>query len=54
VYVYATGWAPSTFTQFYERVRHDPAWQTVTVPFGHAVMVDMPEELTQILMDAGQ
>ncbi|MBI3797110.1 MAG: alpha/beta hydrolase [Deltaproteobacteria bacterium] len=54
VYVYATGWTPSAFTQFYERVRHDPAWQTATVPCGHAVMVDMPQELTQMLMDAGQ
>ena len=54
IYVYATGWSPSAFTQFYERVRHDPAWQTATVPCGHAVMVDMPQELTQILIDAGQ
>lgn len=53
VYLYATGWTPSPFTQFYEQVRNDPAWQTMTVPCGHVVMVDMPQELTQILMDAG-
>jgi hypothetical protein len=52
VYVYALGRSPSPFTQFYKRLQRDPAWHTVTVPCGTDVMVDMPQELTQILIDA--
>ena len=52
VYVYALGRNPSPFTQFYQRLQRDPAWHTVTVPCGTDVMLDMPQELTQILVDA--
>jgi hypothetical protein len=52
VYVYALGRSPSPFTQFYKRLQRDPAWHTVSVPCGTDVMVDMPQELTQILIDA--
>jgi pimeloyl-ACP methyl ester carboxylesterase len=52
VYVYALGWSPSSFTPFYERLQRDPAWHTVSVPCGHEVMLDRPQELTQILLDA--
>lgn len=52
VFVYAMGRVPSSFTHYYEQLRHDPTWHTVTVPCGHHVMVDMPQELTQILIDA--
>lgn len=52
VYVYAADWSPSAFTQFYERMQQDPTWHTVSVPCGHDVMVDMPQELTQILADS--
>jgi len=34
------------------RLQRDPAWHTVSVPCGTDVMVDMPQELTQILIDA--
>jgi hypothetical protein len=52
VYIYAAGWEPSAFTPFYERLQQDPAWHTVSVPCGHEVMVDMPQALAQILIDA--
>jgi hypothetical protein len=52
VYVYALGWSPSSFTPFYERLQRDPAWHTVSVLCGHEVMLDRPQELTQILLDA--
>ena len=52
VYVYALGRNPSPFTQFYERLQRDPTWHTVTVPCGTEVMLDMPQDLTQILIDA--
>jgi hypothetical protein len=51
VYIYALGWSPSTFTQFHERLHPDPAWRTASVPCGHEVMLDRPQELTQILLD---
>jgi hypothetical protein len=34
-----------------ERLKSDPAWRTYTVPCGHDVMVDMPERLSDILIE---
>jgi len=30
----------------------DPAWHAVTLPCGTEVMLDMPQDLTQVLIDA--
>jgi hypothetical protein len=35
-------------------VQSDPAWRTYEVPSGHDVMVDMPERLTEILLEVAQ
>lgn len=51
-YVYAEGWAPSSFTPFYEKLKSDPAWTVVTSRAGHDVMVDDPEGLARILVQA--
>lgn len=51
VYVYADGWGPSPFTQFYEEAKSNPAWITRTAPCGHDVMVDMPELLAEVLLE---
>ena len=53
-FILATGWdGPSPFPPFYEKAkaRH---WKTRTVPCGHDVMLDLPEELTTILVEATQ
>ena len=51
-FVYADGWGSSSFTPFYKLFQRDPAWRTGSVPSGHDVMIDMPQELTAILIDA--
>jgi pimeloyl-ACP methyl ester carboxylesterase len=51
-YIYAEGWAPSGFTPIYERLKADPGWTVHSVPCGHDVMVDMPEELARLLVAA--
>lgn len=51
-YILATGWnGASPFPPFYERAKAK-GWKTSTVPCGHDVMLDLPEELTQALLDA--
>lgn len=51
-YVYAEGWAPSSFTQFYESLKGKPGWTVLTSAAGHDVMVDDPEGLARILIEA--
>ena len=46
----ATGWNDSPFPVFYDRARAR-GWKTVTIPCGHDVMLDRPEELTRVLLD---
>jgi pimeloyl-ACP methyl ester carboxylesterase len=51
-YILAEGFREgSPFRQFYDRAQAS-GWKTVTVPCGHDVMLDMPEELTRILAEA--
>jgi pimeloyl-ACP methyl ester carboxylesterase len=52
VYVHAAGWARASVRQFYERFRHDPGWRVLSLPCGHDVMIDMPQEVTEILIDS--
>jgi len=51
VYVLANGFvAGSPFPPFYEKAKAR-GWKTLTVPCGHDVMLDLPDELTGILID---
>jgi pimeloyl-ACP methyl ester carboxylesterase len=50
-YILADQWAPSPFTPFYGKAKEN-GWKTLTMPCGHDVMLDMPEELTQALLAA--
>ncbi|BBM04113.1 alpha/beta hydrolase family protein [Microbulbifer sp. GL-2] len=50
VYIYATGWSPGIGRPFFDRAQLDAEWQAVSLPCGHDVMIDMPQELTQILI----
>jgi pimeloyl-ACP methyl ester carboxylesterase len=47
-FILATGFADSPFPQFYESAKAK-GWKTLTVACGHDVMLDRPEELTQVL-----
>ena len=48
-YILATGWNDSPFPKFCERAKAR-GWKTLSVACGHDVMLDKPEELTQILL----
>jgi pimeloyl-ACP methyl ester carboxylesterase len=51
VFILASGFREgSPFGQFYEKAQAR-GWKTLTVPCGHDVMVDRPDELTSILVD---
>jgi pimeloyl-ACP methyl ester carboxylesterase len=51
-FILATGFTDdSPFPPFYEKAR-SRGWTTRTVPCGHDVMVDLPEELTALLLEA--
>jgi pimeloyl-ACP methyl ester carboxylesterase len=50
-YILATGYDHSPFPPFFEKAKAR-GWKTLSVPCGHDVMLDMPAELTQILIGA--
>ena len=52
-YILATDFEETPFPQFYERAKARN-WKTLTVACGHDVMLDLPAELTQILLRAAQ
>lgn len=50
-FILATGWDDSAFPQFYEKAKAR-GWKTLTMECGHDVMLDMPEELTKLLLES--
>jgi hypothetical protein len=54
IYVRAEGYDPSPFGPIAERLKSDTRWQVVGVPCGHDVMVDEPDRLVEILIDASK
>jgi pimeloyl-ACP methyl ester carboxylesterase len=48
-YIWASGWSPSPFPQFYDKAKAK-GWKSITVESGHDVMLDRPEELTELLL----
>jgi len=50
-FILANGWNDSPFPFFYERAKAR-GWKTLSVPCGHDVMLDRPEELTRALLGA--
>ena len=53
VYVHSTVLPrESPFKPFYERVKSDPGWSAHTLACGHDAMLDMPDDVTRILLDA--
>jgi pimeloyl-ACP methyl ester carboxylesterase len=51
-YIRARLYPNPAFDAAYERLQSNPAWRVVEVPCGHDVMIDMPERLTEILLEA--
>jgi pimeloyl-ACP methyl ester carboxylesterase len=51
-YIYANDPQPTTFTQFYEKLKARPGWEVHTLPCTHMVQNDMPDELTALLLKA--
>ena len=50
-YIRASAYPNPAFDTAYARVKADTSWRTYEVPCGHDVMVDMPERLTEILVE---
>ncbi|MGD0955676.1 MAG: alpha/beta fold hydrolase [Candidatus Acidiferrales bacterium] len=50
-FILATGYDGSPFMPSYERAKAK-GWKTLSVPCGHDVMLDLPEELATILVNA--
>lgn len=48
-YILCTGYSPSTFRPFGERLRNDPAWRYDELPTHHYPQVSMPRETAQLL-----
>jgi pimeloyl-ACP methyl ester carboxylesterase len=51
-YIYCNDPAPTTFTPFYEKLKNKPGWVVHTLPCTHMAQMDMPNELTQLLVAA--
>ena len=49
-HILATGWDNSPFLTAHERAKAK-GWKTRTVPCGHEVMLDLPGELTDLLLE---
>jgi hypothetical protein len=41
------------FDGYFEKLKSDPGWHTYAVPSGHDVMIDMPDRLSEILLEVG-
>jgi pimeloyl-ACP methyl ester carboxylesterase len=50
-YIRAVRYPNPGFDQAYARVKADGSWRSYEVPCGHDVMVDMPERLSEILIE---
>jgi pimeloyl-ACP methyl ester carboxylesterase len=48
-YIWASGWSPSPFPQFYEKAQAK-GWKTLAIDCGHDVMLDRPEQLERELL----
>ena len=50
-YIRAANYVNPGFDKALERIKTDKSWRTYGVPCGHDVMVDMPDRLTEILLE---
>ena len=52
IFIKAGDYTPSPFDATVARLSRDPGWRVHSLPCGHDVMVDMPDELARLLIDA--
>ena len=52
-YIRATASPSPLFDGYFEKLKLDPGWHTYAVPSGHDVMIDMPDRLSEILLEVG-
>lgn len=52
LYIRGTAYTPSAFAPIAERLQRDRRWRVASLPSGHDVMVDMPQELAELLKSA--
>jgi len=50
-YIRAAGYENPNFDRFYAKTKADRSWRTYEVACGHDVMIDMPDRLTEILLE---
>ncbi|WP_108650700.1 alpha/beta hydrolase [Dongshaea marina] len=50
-FVYAEGYSNNPHTHRYQQFQKDPNWSCHSLPCGHDVMIDMPQQLANILKD---
>jgi hypothetical protein len=50
-YIRAKGYPSVPFDGFQERLKADATWRVYELPCGHDVMVDMPDRLSEILVE---
>jgi hypothetical protein len=53
-YIRAKSYANPGFDRALAAAQSDSSWRTYGVPCGHDVMVDMPERLSEILLEVAQ
>jgi pimeloyl-ACP methyl ester carboxylesterase len=51
-YIRAKGYNNPSFDREFARPQSDPSWHCHQVPCGHDVMIDMPDRLTELLLQA--
>ena len=50
--MYILGTEPARFTRFYDKVKNNPGWTVHTLPCTTFMQLEMPDELTAILLKA--
>jgi pimeloyl-ACP methyl ester carboxylesterase len=53
-YVRAKNYESPAFDRAYNALKTDPSWRTYEAPCGHDVMVDMPDRLSEILLEVAR
>jgi hypothetical protein len=51
VFIYATEWSRTPFTSTYEALLKDPGWTVKTLPCGHNVVAEAPEQFLAVIAD---
>jgi pimeloyl-ACP methyl ester carboxylesterase len=50
VFIYASGWAETPFRSTYETLKTDPAWIVRSLPTGHDIIRDAPQDFASIVL----